>query len=442
VSGPPAATAPEEARIVDLTHDGRGVARVDGKTVFVSDALPGERVTFRRTSRRRSFEQAELVAVLEASAERVLPRCPHFGVCGGCSLQHLSPPAQLEFKQAQLLGDLQRIGGVRPHEVLPPLAAEPWRYRRRARLGAKYVAKKGRVLVGFRERAAPYVADLHECSVLAAPAGELIDPLAALVQSLSVADRVPQIEIAVAENGCALVLRMLAEPGRGDIDRLVAFERAHGVRIYLQPGGLDSVAPLSDAAAPLRYALPGFDVTLEFLPTDFVQVNAEVNARMVDRAIGQLRPQPTDAVLDLFCGIGNFSLPAARRAGHVVGVEGDAGLVARARRNAALNRISNVEFHAADLTAMCDDLPWAARRYDRVLVDPPRAGAKEILPVIARCDASCVVYISCHAGSLARDAGILVRDFGFSLASAGVMDMFPHTTHVEAMAVFVRQITK
>ena len=436
------AAVPEEARIVDLTQDGRGIARIEGKTVFVADGLPGERVTLQRMVRHRSFDEAALVAVIEPSAERVTPQCPHFGVCGGCALQHLSPVAQLTFKQAQLLTNLARIGGVTPREILPPLGASPWSYRRRARLGVKYVAKKGRVLVGFRERAAPYVADLHECRVLAAPAGELIDPLAALVQSLSIAERVPQIEIAVAENGCALVLRVLASPGREDLERLAEFERERGVRIYLQPGGLDTVAPLSGDAPALRYSLTEFDLELEFLPTDFVQVNAELNARMVTRAVERLQPAPTDTVLDLFCGIGNLTLPAARRAGRVVGIEGDKVLVARARRNAELNRIQNAEFHAADLAAPCADLPWAARRYDRVLIDPPRAGAKEILPLIARCDASCVVYISCHAGSLARDAGILVREHGFSLASVGVMDMFPHTAHVEAMAVFVRQITK
>jgi 23S rRNA (uracil1939-C5)-methyltransferase len=235
---------------------------------------------------------------------------------------------------------------------------------------------------------------------------------------------------------------VLAAPGREDLDRLAAFERERGVRVYLQPGGLDTVAPLSGDAPPLWYSLAEFEVKLEFLPTDFVQINAELNARMVSRAVEQLQPAPTDSVLDLFCGIGNFSLPLARRARRVVGVEGDAALVERARRNAELNRIQNAEFHAADLTASCSALPWAVGAYDRVLIDPPRAGAKEILPLIARSDASCVVYISCHAGSLARDAGILVREHGFSLVSAGVMDMFPHTTHVESMAVFVRQVTK
>lgn len=433
---------PLEARVVDLTHDARGVARIDGKAVFVRDALPGERVMIRRTGRHRGHDEAELVSVLEPAPGRVEPRCPHFGLCGGCALQHLEPDAQLAFKQAQLLANLERIGGVTPREVLPPLASPPWHYRRRARLGVKHVTKKGRVLVGFRERSAPYVADLHECHVLVPPVGRLLDPLAALVQTLSIADRIPQVEVAVGENTCALVLRVLAPPDEADLERLRTFELEHRLHLYLQPGGIDSIAPLSGDAPVPAYTLPEFDLRLEFLPSDFVQVNAELNARMVSQAMRLLAPSPGSTVLDLFCGIGNFSLAAARRAGRVVGIEGDAGLVARAARNAQLNRIGNTEFHAADLAGHCGDFPWAGERYDRVLLDPPRAGAREILPLLARCDASCVVYISCHAGSLARDAGILVRDHGFALASAGVMDMFPHTTHVEAMAVFVRQVTQ
>jgi len=435
-------TAPEEARIADLTHDGRGVVREGGKTVFVADALPGERVIMQRTGRHRTYDEAALLEVLEPSPHRAVPQCPHFGVCGGCALQHLSSESQLEFKQAHLIESLTRLGDVAPREILPPLAGRAWRYRRRARLGVKYVRAKGRVLVGFRERSAPYVADLHGCPVLEPPADELIDPLARLVQSLSIAERLPQVEIAVADNACALVLRVLSPPTADDIARLVEFERDRGVKIYLQPGGLETVMPLSGEAAALRYSLPDFDLELEFLPTDFVQVNADLNARMVGCAVEALAPSAADAVLDLYCGIGNFALALARRSGHVVGVEGDARLVARARSNAELNRIGNAEFHTADLSGACAQLAWAARRYDRVLLDPPRAGAKEILPLVATCDASCVVYISCHAGSLARDAGILVRDCGYVLAAAGVMDMFPHTTHVEAMAVFVKKVTK
>jgi 23S rRNA (uracil1939-C5)-methyltransferase len=282
------------------------------------------------------------------------------------------------------------------------------------------------------------VADLHQCRVLAPPLGSLIDPLAALVGSLSIAARVPQAEVAVADNGCALVLRVLDPPSAADLERLREFETARELRLYLQPGGPGTIAPLTAAAEPLRYALPEFDVTIEFEPTDFIQVNGALNVAMVSRAVALLDPQPGEQVLDLFCGLGNFSLPLARHAGGVLGVEGEAALVARAARNAARQGIENASFLSADLSVPAGDVPWANRSYDRVLLDPPRAGAREVLPVVGRSGAGRVVYISCHPGSLARDAGLLVREHGFRLTAAGVMDMFPHTNHVEAMAVFER----
>jgi 23S rRNA (uracil1939-C5)-methyltransferase len=430
--------APEEADILDLSHEAKGVARVDGKAVFVADALPGERVVMRRVARRRNFDEAVLERVLRASPDRVEAGCPHFGLCGGCALQHLAPAAQLLFKQAQLLETLARLGEVEPAHVLEPLTGPAWAYRRRARLGVKYVPKKGRVLVGFRERSSPYVADLHECRVLAAPAGALMDPLAALVAGLSIASRLPQVEVAVADDACALVLRVLDEPSATDLAALARFEVEHSVRIYLQPGGADTVRPLAADAAPLRYSLPAFGLRLEFEPTDFIQVNGALNEAMVSRAVDLLELDPAHRVLDLFCGLGNFSLPLATRAGEVVGIEGDAALVARARLNAVRNGIGNAAFHSSDLTADLSHAPWAGSGYERVLLDPPRAGAREVLPVVGRSGAGRVVYISCHPGSLARDAAILVKEHGFRLAAAGVMDMFPHTTHVEAMAVFER----
>jgi 23S rRNA (uracil1939-C5)-methyltransferase len=322
--------------------------------------------------------------------------------------------------------------------VLEPLVGPVWGYRRRARLGIKHVPRKGRVLVGFRERSAPYVADLHECRVLMPPLDTLMDPLAELVGELSIATRVPQAEVAVAENACAIVLRVLDPPTDADLERMRQFELGHGVRVYLQPGGPATVAPLTPGQDALCYSLPAFGITLEFEPTDFIQVNAALNETMVSRAVDLLDPQPGERVLDLFCGLGNFSLPLARRAGEVVGVEGDAGLVSRAARNAARQGIGNVTFVATDLAVAAAGAPWSTRSYDRVLIDPPRAGAREVLPVVGSCGAGRVVYISCHPGSLARDAGILVQDHGFRLVAAGVMDMFPHTTHVEAMAVFER----
>ena len=430
--------APEEADIVDLSHEAKGVARVDGKAVFVADALPGERVVMRRVGRHRRFDEALLEQVLRASADRVPAECPHFGLCGGCALQHLAPAAQLAFKQAQLMENLARLGDVKPGRVLEPLTGPVWAYRRRARLGVKLVAKKGRVLVGFRERSAPYVADLHECRVLVSPAGALMDPLAALVAKLSIAARVPQVEVAVADDACALVLRVLDEPSAADLDLLAGFEREHAVRIYLQPGGIETIRPLGGAVEPLHYSLPAYGLRIEFEPADFIQVNGALNDAMVTRAVELLDPGPGQRVLDLFCGLGNFSLPLATRAGQVVGIEGEQGLVERARRNAALNRLANTAFYSSNLAGDMSEATWTRGGYDRVLLDPPRAGAREVLPVVGASGAARVVYISCHPGSLARDAGILVREHGFRLAAAGVMDMFPHTTHVEAMAVFER----
>jgi 23S rRNA (uracil1939-C5)-methyltransferase len=432
--------APEEADIVDLTHDAAGVARIDGKTVFVADSLPGERVLLRRTHRQRKLDYAVTEQVLRASPDRVQPKCPHFGLCGGCALQHLAPDAQLAFKQSQLIENLSRLGAVHAERLLEPLRGPVWNYRRRARLGIKLVPRKGKVLVGFRERSSPYVADLHECHVLVEPVGALITPLGQMVEGLTIASRVPQAEVAVADDVVALVLRVLDPPAPADLERMAAFEREYSVRIYLQPGGPGTIAPLDPAHPPasLSYRLPEHDVTIDFEPTDFVQINGPLNQAMISRALDVLEPQADETVLDLFCGLGNFSLPLARRTGHVVAVEGDEALVKRARGNAGRNGIANVEFHVADLFKDVASLPWARRPYDRVLLDPPRAGAREVLPVVAASGARRVVYISCHSGSLARDAGLLVREHGFRLTAAGVMDMFPHTTHVEAMAVFDR----
>jgi len=430
----------QSAEVTDLAHDGRGIARVEGKTVFIDGALPGERVEWQRTKRGRSFDEGRLVQVLDPSPDRVAPRCAHFGLCGGCALQHLSSPRQLEFKQRQLLDALTRIGQVEPARLLPPLQADVWGYRRRARLAARWVAKKNRTVLGFRERSAPYVADLRRCEVLQPPADALVEPFAQVLSALSIRDRVPQVEVAVADNAIALVVRVLDAPDAEDRDRLQQFAREHDVRIYLQPGGYETVAPLDDRQGPaLQYALPRFDVVLEFLPTDFIQVNAALNARMVERAVDLLAPQAGDRILDLFCGLGNFSLPLARSGAAVTGVEGDAGLVARARRNAQLNALANAEFCVANLAdPSVREAAWARRTYDKVLLDPPRAGAQEVLPLIAGCGAGSVLYVSCHPGSLARDAGLLVHQHGYTLEAAGVMDMFPHTAHVESAALFTR----
>jgi 23S rRNA (uracil1939-C5)-methyltransferase len=425
----------QEADIVDLAHDGRGIARLNGKAVFVEGALPGERVRLRVLKRRRQLDEAGLVEVLSASPDRVVPACAHFGICGGCSLQHLSAQAQLAAKERQLIENLQRIGRVRAERVLPPLRGPQWAYRRRARLGVKYVHKKGRVLAGFREREKPYIADLQQCEVLLQSLRTLPQELAALVETLTIREKIPQVEVAAGDAATALVFRVLAAPGPGDGEKLAHFAARLGVQIFLQTGGLDTVRPLHPDYPPLTYALDD-GLVIEFAPVDFIQVNREVNVSMVAAAISHLAPTRDDRVLDLFCGLGNFTLPLAKRAGSVVGVEGDAALVAKAAANAARNGVANAAFFREDLFETAQFGPWANERYDLVLLDPPRAGAAAVLARMAHWRPRLVVYISCHPGSLARDAEILVHSQGFRLTCAGVMDMFPQTTHVESIAVF------
>jgi 23S rRNA (uracil1939-C5)-methyltransferase len=425
-----------EADVVDLDHDGRGVARVEGKAVFIEGALPGERVRFRTQKHRRHFDDAQLTAVLEPSKDRVSARCAHFGVCGGCSLQHLAPAAQIAAKQQQLLENLARIGKVAPAAVLEPLRGPDWGYRRRARLGVKYVHKKGRVLAGFRERSKPYLADIRRCEVLQERFSDLPAQLAQLAETLTIREQLPQVELAAGDTQSALVFRVMREPTAEDLDKIARFGVERDVQIFLQPGGLDTVRPLRADYPPLEYCIDAGGITLEFGPVDFIQVNGVINAHMVEAALALLAPSPIDRVLDLFCGLGNFTLPLAHRAGRVVGVEGDQALGNKARANAVRNDIGNAEFVVENLFEPKDFGDWAKQRYERVLLDPPRAGAAELLPGVAHWAPTRVVYISCHPASLARDAGTLVHDLGYTLTHAGVMDMFPHTTHVESIAVF------
>ena len=425
-----------EADIVDLSHDGRGVARIDGKAVFVEGALPRERVRLRVVKRRRQMDEAVLVEVLTASPDRATPRCQHFGICGGCSMQHLSAGAQLAAKQRELLENLERIGSVHPERLLNALRGPEWAYRRRARLGVKYVHKKGRVLAGFRERDKPYLADLRRCEILTEPLGLLPQDLAALVETLVIREKIPQVEVAAGDAAAALVFRVLEPPGAQDLEKLANFGAARGLQIFLQSGGLDTVRPLRADYAPLNYKIDSGKIVIEFGPVDFLQINREINVSMVDAAMNLLQVNPTDTVLDLFCGLGNFTLPLARRALRVVGVEGDATLVAKARANAVRNGIGNAQLAVENLFEPNTFGAWASARYELVLLDPPRAGASALLATMAQWRPRRVVYISCHPGSLARDAGVLVHSLGFRLTDAGVMDMFPHTTHIESIAVF------
>jgi 23S rRNA (uracil1939-C5)-methyltransferase len=433
----PLPTEPQQAHIESFAHDGRGVAHVNGKATFIAGALPGEDIRFVYTNIRRDFAEGRTVEVLQASPKRVTPRCAHAGICGGCSLQHLQEAAQIEEKQTMLLEQFRRIGKVEPAALFPPLPGPHWGYRHKARLGVKWVAKKEKVLVGFREQASALLAEIETCPVLHPQVGEHLQDLATMIASLSIRERVPQIEVAVGDERSALVFRVMVEPSADDLARFRRFGEQLGFDIYLQPKGPDSVYCLyPDAPAMLNYRLEQQDIDFRFQPTDFTQVNVAINRKMVKRVLDILDPQPGETLLDLFCGLGNFTLPIARRAELVVGVEGSSESVARARMNAGLNGIANAEFHVADLTQPAADLPWARRRYHKILLDPSRAGAQEILSLIPQWRPSRIVYVSCNPATLARDAGILVNDHGFRLLQAGVMDMFPHTAHVESIALF------
>jgi 23S rRNA (uracil1939-C5)-methyltransferase len=426
------------ARVDALSHDARGVARVDGKATFLWGGLPGETVSFQYLERRRHHDVGRVTAVATPAVDRVAPRCASFGLCGGCSLQHLAPAAQVEAKQQVLLDNLSQIGGVTPEAVLPPLVNEsPWGYRRKARLGVKDVLRKGRVLVGFRERGSSLVAEIERCHVLHPRVGELITPLRELIESLSVRQRLPQIEVAMGDEQCVLILRLLDPLSDDDTSKLRDFARTWDLVFYTQSGGPDSVAPL-DEAVDLVYRLPEFDLTLCFEPNDFTQVNTEINRQMVKRAVDLLALDRADSVLDLFCGIGNFTLPIARGAAQVTGVEGDAALVARARTNAERNGLGQVRFHTADLYGELDAETWLTGTFNKALLDPPRSGALQVLPWLPRLGVTRLVYVSCYPGTLARDAGELVNTHGYRLVSVGVMDMFPHTAHVESIALFER----
>lgn len=428
-----------ELDIHDLSHDGRGVSRnAEGKTVFVEGGLPGERVRAERTGRNRHFDEARTLEVLQASPDRIEPRCPHFRDCAGCVLQHLREEKQIEAKQRTLLDNLRRIGHVEPERVLPPLTDAAWNYRRKGRFSVRYVEKKGRTVVGFREANPRFVADLTQCHTVLPEISAAIPGLAALVDGMDGRRIIPQVEFIAGDEGVAFVFRHLEPLSDADLEKLRDYARRSGHAVFLQPGGVDSVQPLWPEQFPLSFALPEWDVRLAFRPLDFIQVNAGLNLRMIRLALELLDPQPQDRVLDLFCGLGNFTLPLARRAGSVVGVEGEAGLVQRARGNAAANGVANAQFHAADLAKDLAGEPWMRAGFDKLLLDPPRAGAAEVLAQLPLKGIDRIVYVSCHPGSLARDAGFLVRERGYRLVAAGAMDMFPQTAHVESIALFER----
>lgn len=446
------AQPPVELTISRLGHEGRGIAqRPDGKLVFVDAALPGERVMAQVTFSNKKFDEAIAVEVLEAVPDRVTPPCAHFGTCGGCSLQHMAPAAQITFKQQVLADQLRHFGGLQPEEWLPPLTHPDHAYRRKARLGVRYVIKKEKLLVGFRERQASYLAELDRCAVMDPRLGESITPLRDLIASLQARDHIAQIEVAAGDviaglADVALIFRHLVPLVDADRDALIAFCAARGWQCYLQPGGYDTVHRVWPAEGQdrLHYEQPAFTggegrpLRMAFHPNDFTQVNAGINQRMVKLALDLLDPQPTDRVLDLFCGLGNFTLPLATRAREVVGVEGVQAMVERGYENARLNGLDNVSFYAQDLTQDFSQQPWATLGFERILIDPPRSGALEVIPHLARFGARRVVYVSCNPATLARDAGEMAKA-GYVMTKAGVMDMFTHTTHVESIAVFEKR---
>lgn len=424
------------AEVTGLDHEGRGVARVDGKVTFIADALPGETVEFRYTRRWRDRDEGQVTAVTVASPQRVTPPCAHFGLCGGCALQHLAPEQQIVWKQSELINSLTRIGRVEPQEIVPPLRGESLGYRRRARLGVKFVEKKGGSLVGFRERGCSFLATLDSCVVLDPRVGLKLKTIAAMIDRLDIRQAIPQIEMAAADH-VTLVFRVMQNPSEQDRGILAAFGAEHGFEILLQPAGLDSIVPLVPRRRELSYSPDGSDSKLSFLPADFIQVNGALSQAMVRQALDWLAPQPGEAVLELFAGLGNFTVPLAKTGAKVTAVEGDAGLVARGAANCAANGVGEVRWHVADLFKPDPKAEYLREKYPAVLIDPPRAGAQEIMPLLIANKPQRILYVSCHPGTLARDASLLAEG-GYTLSKAGAMDMFPHTSHVESMALFER----
>ncbi|MEQ1597915.1 MAG: 23S rRNA (uracil(1939)-C(5))-methyltransferase RlmD [Methylotenera sp.] len=441
------------ATIESLDQEGRGVAHVEGKTIFIDGALPNERVTYQSQHIKASYEVASVVEILTPSNQRVTPKCPHFGLCGGCKLQHLDAKSQVEEKQKLLEADLWHIGKVKAENMLPPLYGPTWGYRHKARLSVKYVQKKERVLVGFNEKGTRFVADMNSCEVLVPEVSALIAPLQAMIFELSIRDKLPQIELAVGEgsnNTCegtkviVLILRIMDVLIENDETLLKIFADTHKVQIWTQTKGPDTIKPfyINNALKPapvLSYSLPEYDLNYPFKPNEFTQVNPQINREMVSLAVQLLTPKAGENIADFFCGIGNFTLPIARSGAQVLGLEGLANLVERANESATINKINNVTFGVADLFKMTPEILSELGHFDKWLIDPPRDGAHELVKAISENTApNVIVYVSCNPATLARDAGILVNEKGYTLVSAGVINMFPHTAHIESIALFVK----
>ena len=428
---------PVKVIIESLAHDGRGIAHVEGKVIFIDEALPGEELEFIYTDSRKDYAEGKVVNLITRSDIRVDPECPHFGICGGCSFQHVAADEQIKLKQGLLKEQFLGIGKVQIEQIWQPLTDEHWGYRRKARMGVKYVAKKGRVLVGFRERRNPFLAEMESCKVMHPKVGTKLMALSKMIGQLSIKDKIPQIEVALGDDDCVLAFRVL-EPATDDDKAIMRdFGHQHQMSICLQSKGPDTIKPLEGEPEILpQYSLPEQGLTFKFKPAMFTQVNYGINRKMVTRALEALELTKDDIVLDLFCGLGNFTLPLATKAKHVVGIEGDLPLVNHAKENARFNNLDNVEFHVADLTKEVSQFSWAKQKFTKVLLDPSRAGASEVLHHLKKWQPELIVYVSCNPSTLARDTGILVNDLDYKLVKAGVMDMFPQTGHVESIALF------
>ena len=427
--------------IESLDQEGRGVAHHEGKVIFIDGALTGERVTYSSYRKKPSYELAKVDKILKQSYMRVQPKCVHFDVCGGCSMQHLDARAQVAVKQRILEDNLQRIGKVKPERILPPIYGETWGYRQRARLSVRHVLKKERTLVGFHEKSSRYVADMQHCEILPPKIAKLLPLLGKMNESLSIRDHLPQIELAVGEHVDAMVLRIMQPLNAADEEIIKRFADEHQVQFWLQTKGPDTVVPYYPLDAPaLSYSMPEFGITMPYSPIDFTQVNSTLNRLMLSRAMRLLSPQAGERIADFFCGLGNFTLPIARSGARVMGVEGSATLVKRAAQNAAFNGLAdNTSFGAMNLFEMTEDALSKLGHFDKWLIDPPRDGAMELIKSLGEDAPWRIVYVSCNPATLARDADELVNNKGYVLKAAGVMNMFPHTSHVESIALFEKR---
>lgn len=429
--------SPVECTIEGLTTEGRGLVHINEKAVFVDGALPGEKVQIEYTASTSKYDEAKVLKVIEASDDRVEPPCQHANICGGCSLQHLNTDKQIENKQTALIESLNYIGKVKADEILPAITGPTVAYRYKARLGVRYVAKKERVLVGFREKRSNFLALIDQCEVLDNRVGHKLSALAELIYAMEAREHIPQIEVAIDDKDVVLVFRHLEELSDSDLSKLVEFAKTENFVIMLQSGGPKTVCNLwPEDFKSLSYSLKDQDIHFDFDANDFTQVNPQINQKMINKVIELLDIQSDEKVLDLFCGLGNFTLPLAQKGAHVIGIEGSQELVNKAISNATKNNISNAEFHAVDLSLKLEGQRWLNQTYDKILLDPPRSGAMEMIHYLGKLGANRIVYVSCQPTTLARDAGVLVNDYGYRLLSAGVMDMFPHTAHVESIAVF------